>query len=68
MAARSMATRSTATSTTTASGSPTSTSASSSKPSIIPTRTTGTTSSVDGGQHLVPLPRDVMYLTGDPPK
>ncbi|MFC5429054.1 SDR family oxidoreductase [Paraburkholderia denitrificans] len=25
---------------------------------------TGTTLVVDGGQHLVPLPRDVMYLTG----
>jgi NAD(P)-dependent dehydrogenase (short-subunit alcohol dehydrogenase family) len=26
---------------------------------------TGTTLLVDGGQHLVPLPRDVMFLTGD---
>ncbi|WP_213298852.1 SDR family oxidoreductase [Paraburkholderia sacchari] len=26
---------------------------------------TGTTLVVDGGQHLVPLPRDVMFLTGD---
>jgi NAD(P)-dependent dehydrogenase (short-subunit alcohol dehydrogenase family) len=25
---------------------------------------TGTTLVVDGGQHLVPLPRDVMFLTG----
>ncbi len=29
---------------------------------------TGVNLTVDGGQHLVPLPRDVMYLTGDPPK
>ena len=28
---------------------------------------TGVTLTVDGGQHLLALPRDVMYLTGDPP-
>jgi NAD(P)-dependent dehydrogenase (short-subunit alcohol dehydrogenase family) len=28
------------------------------------TGVTGTTLVVDGGQHLVPLPRDVMFLTG----
>jgi NAD(P)-dependent dehydrogenase (short-subunit alcohol dehydrogenase family) len=29
---------------------------------------TGVNLTVDGGQHLLPLPRDVMYLTGNPPQ